>query len=115
MTQITLRTGPERRRRWSAAEQREIMAAAFVPGAVVAEVARRFEVSTSMIYKWRREALACRSEAAFVPAVVVPEPLCVSRAPMGPSIVIDLAGGTRLTIDAQASVGLVGAVLRALR
>lgn len=115
MTQITLHTGPERRRRWSVAEQREIMAAAFVHGAVVADVARRFAVSTSMIYKWRREALAARSQAAFVPAIVVPDPVLVSAPLMGPAIVIDLAGGTRLTIDAQASAALVGEVLRALR
>ena len=115
MTQITLQTGPERRRRWSTAEQREIMAAAFVPGAIVADVARRFDVSTSMIYKWRRDVLAARSDAAFVPAVVVPEPSSVPASLRGPAIMIDLVGGTRLTIDAQASAALVGAVLRALR
>lgn len=31
--------------------------AAFAPGAVVADVARQFEVSTSLIYKWRQQAL----------------------------------------------------------
>src|ERR1700710_1593583 len=113
MTQITLLTGRERRRRWSDDEQRAIMAAAFRPGAGVAEVARRFDVSTSMVYKWRREALAARSETSFVPAVVVPEP--GPAPPSGPAIVIDLAGGTRLTIDGQASAALVGAVLRGLR
>ena len=113
MTQITLHTGRERRRRWSDDEQRTILAAAFRPGAIVTEVARRFEVSTSMIYKWRREALATKSEMAFVPAVVVPEP--VPARSSGSAIVVDLAGGTRLTIDGQASAALVGAVLRALR
>lgn len=91
------------------------MTAAFVPGAIVADVARRFDVSTSMIYKWRREMLAGRSGASFVPAVVMPEPVSVPASPISPAIVIDLAGGTRLTIDAQASVALVGAVLRASR
>ena len=113
MTQITLHTGRERRRRWSEDEQRAILGAAFLPGAVVAEVARRFDVSTSLVYKWRREALASRSEVGFVPAVVVPEPL--PAPPSGPAIVVDLAGGTRLTIDGHASAALVGAVLRALR
>ena len=113
MTQITLHTGRERRRRWSDEEQRAIMAAAFQPGAVVADVARRFEVSTSMIYKWRREALALRSAMGFVPAVIVPE--AVPAAPSGSAIVVELASGTRLTIDGQASAALVGAVLRALR
>ena len=60
MTHVTLMSGPERRRRWSAAEQREILMAAFSPGAVVADVARQYEVATSLIYKWRREVLAAR-------------------------------------------------------
>ncbi|MFA6117415.1 MAG: transposase [Sphingomonas sp.] len=34
-------TGPERRRRWSDQEQREILAAAFSPGAVVSDVCKR--------------------------------------------------------------------------
>ena len=91
------------------------MAAAFAPGTIVADVARSFDVSTSMFCKWRREILVSRSEASFVPAVVVPEPVLVPASPIGPAIVIDLSVGTRLTIDAQASVALVGAVLRAWR
>ncbi|NPD70401.1 transposase, partial [Acetobacteraceae bacterium] len=57
MPQITLLTGPERRRRWSWDERRRILNAAFMPGAVVADVSRQFEVSTSLIYKWRRQAM----------------------------------------------------------
>ncbi len=114
MSQITLQTGRERRRRWSEDEQREILMAAFVPGAVVTDVARRYEVSTSMIYKWRQQALM-QADVNFVPAVVLPEAVSAPPMPIGPAIVVDLAGGTRLAIDAQASVALVGAVLRALR
>lgn len=39
MSHVTLLTGPERRRRWSEADQCRIMAAAFAPGATVAAVA----------------------------------------------------------------------------
>jgi transposase len=35
-----------------------ILAAAVTPGAIVADVARQFEVSTSLIYKWRQQAAA---------------------------------------------------------
>ena len=77
MTQITLLTGPERRRRWSADERRRILAAAFAPGAIVADVARQFEVSTSLIYKWRQQTMAGESLATFAPAVMVPEPAMV--------------------------------------
>ncbi|WP_156522216.1 transposase [Croceicoccus mobilis] len=55
MGQITVRTGPERRRRWSEEEWLEILAEAFAPGACVADVSRRRDVSTSLIYTWRRK------------------------------------------------------------
>jgi transposase len=64
---MTVISGSERRRRWSAAEREEIVLASFAPGAVIAEVARQFDVSTSLIYKWRRDAQ--QSTAMFVPAV----------------------------------------------
>ena len=41
MGQITVMTGPERRRRWSEEERIEILAEAFAPGACVADVSRR--------------------------------------------------------------------------
>ena len=47
--------GPERRRRWTEDERRRLLAMAFAPGAVVTQVARDNDVSTSMIYKWRQE------------------------------------------------------------
>ena len=56
-----------------------------------------------------------QADVNFVPAVVLPEAAPAPPMPIGPAIVVDLAGGTRLAIDAQASVALVGAVLRALR
>jgi len=41
MRQITVMTGPERRRRWSDEERLQILAEAFAPGASVLAVARR--------------------------------------------------------------------------
>ncbi|WP_352740400.1 transposase [Mesorhizobium sp. M0213] len=52
MSHVTLLTGPERRRRWSEEDQRRILAAAFAPGATVTAVARQYDVTTSLIYKW---------------------------------------------------------------
>jgi transposase len=50
MARMTLITGTERRRQWSFDERQQIVAAASAPGAVVAEVGRRWDVSTSLIY-----------------------------------------------------------------
>ncbi len=50
MSQITILPGPERRSRWGEAERVRILEAAFAPGASVSAVARRYDVSTSLIY-----------------------------------------------------------------
>ncbi|MCW5720029.1 MAG: transposase [Devosia sp.] len=113
---MTVISGPERRRRWSAGEREEIVLASFAPGAVVAEVARQFDVSTSLIYQWRRNAQ--QSGAMFVPAVMAEDEAPVVPAVPGAdsaAIRLDLAGGTRVSIAATAPARLVLAVLRALR
>jgi transposase len=116
---MTVISGSERRRRWSPAEREEIVVASFAPGAVIAEVARQFDVSTSLIYKWRRDVQ--QSDAMFVPAVIAEDEGLVAAAVSGdgradsPAIRLDLAGGTTVSIGAMAPARLVLAVLRALR
>ena len=115
MSQMTLMTGPERRRRWSQHDRRRIRSAAFAPGAVVADVSRQSEVSTSLVYKWRREALAeIGGVPAFAPAVLVDDPAPLASG-AHPAIVVELAGGARVSINAAASATLIAATLRALR
>ena len=114
MARITLLTGPERRRRWSDDERRRILVAAFTPGAVVATVSRQFEVATSLIYKWRQQALAVEPAAAFAPAVMLAEP-ATAMPPDTTVIIVELANGARLRIGTHASTALVTASLRALR
>jgi transposase len=115
MSRMTLLTGPERRRRWNEREQRRILAAAFAPGAIVTDVLRQHEVSTSLIYKWRRQALAAESGSRFAPAVVVDEPSSMSPAREATAITIELAGGSRVRIGVTAPAALVTATLWALR
>src|SRR5215472_6857271 len=55
MANFELLSGPERRRRWSQDQKRALVAAAFSPGAIVTEVARRADVRPGQIYRWRRE------------------------------------------------------------
>ena len=71
MSQMVVITGPERRRRWSADQKDAVLAAADVPGVVVSEVARRADICTSLIYRWRKER---RGEAGYVPARLVESP-----------------------------------------
>ena len=59
---IEVITSVARRRRWSAAEKLQLVAAMDEPGAVVTEIARLAEVNASLLYRWRR--------SAFVPVQV---------------------------------------------
>ena len=70
MTQVTVLTGRDRRRNWSLEDRDQILTAACAPGAVISEIARRFDIASSMIYKWRRQAVAANRALAFVPAIV---------------------------------------------
>jgi len=75
--QITVFGGPERRRRWREDERAKILAEAFSPGACVARIARQYDVSTALVYTWRRkaevQAAASPAEVGFAEAVVLDE------------------------------------------
>jgi transposase len=117
MAQITLITGRERRRRWSEDERRRILELAFTPGAIVSQVARQCEVSTSLLYKWRQDALKAEPARQFVPAMLAaePAPSALPPSPDTASIVVEFSNGARLKIGAQAPAALVAATLAALR
>lgn len=125
MSQVTVITGRDRRRKWGSEERRRILAAAFAPGAVISNVAKQFDVASSMIYKWRREARAANRALAFAPAIVVEDvpasPLTSKRpppaAPPAPAVAItvEFSAGVRVTIDAAAPTALVTAALLALQ
>ncbi len=113
MAQAILLTGRERRRRWSSDERREILEAAFAPGSNVSEVARRFDVSTGLIYTWRRQALVVEEGPAFVPATVMD----FSGSAVGGSsaVCVEFANGTKVKIASCAPHDLAAAVIRALK
>ena len=85
----------------------------------MAEVARQYDVATSLIYKWRQQALSANSGLpSFTPAVVEDAPASSAdkaasedRAPIS----VELSDGTRVNIGAAAPASLVTATLRALR
>jgi transposase len=119
MGQMTLITGEERRRHWSAEDRARILAAIEEPGAVVAEVARREDVCTSLVYRWRREARKAGGEPGFAPVVIdeaKPTPLSVpaAREPEFGVIVVEVKDA-RVRIGSNAPPALVAAALKALR
>ena len=62
----------ERRRAWSADQKRLIVSEAMQPGAMPAEVARRWGIGTGLLYTWRRQLLA---DEFGEPPVPVPVPV----------------------------------------
>jgi transposase len=115
MGQTIVIAGPERRRRWSDEQKRSLLAQAFCPGGNVAEVARRADICTSLLYRWRQEQRAQRRAPAFVPAVMVDAQIASSASGSEAVIVVELAAGTRVTIAAAASPTVISATLGALR
>jgi transposase-like protein len=67
--QIEVRVRRERRRRWTAADKLRIVEEAFAPGAVAKRVAERHEISTGLLFTWRRQ-LTMNANAGFVLAMV---------------------------------------------
>lgn len=126
MGQVTVFSGPERRRRWSDEERLQIVAEAFAPGARVADVCRRHDVSSGLIYTWRRKLLdagvaqeASAPEAlpmpVFVEAVMEDDPAAAASCAEHPAMIIDLPHGKRVSIFAAAPPALVAAALKGLR
>jgi len=76
MTTATVLSGPERRRRWSAAEKLQIVEESLAPEARVTEVARRHDVHPNLLHLWRRQARtgalssAADSGGRFVPVAI---------------------------------------------
>ena len=122
MGRMTLITGGERRRRWSDEERARILAAIEEPGAVVAEVARRADVCTSLVYKWRTGSARRGGRLPGFAQVIVeghadadgdrrrPGP----ASPRSGAILVETKD-VRIRIGANASSALIAATLKALR
>lgn len=78
LQRVEIITGTGRRRRWSADAKAAIVAESFAPGASVSAVARRHDISSSLLFLWRRQAtraqVAERGDggmpAGFVPVAI---------------------------------------------
>lgn len=122
MGQITVFSGPERRRRWSDEQRLQILTEAFAPGACPTEVARRHEISRGLLYTWRKKLSADGSTSlhannacsGFAEAVIVDDGQSALR-DVSAAVVVDLSRGRRVTIFPAASPALAAAVLKALR
>jgi len=74
LRRIEVITGTGRRRRWDAETKGRLVAESFEPGCSVSELARRHDISPSLLFLWRRQAAKnaeskVRGGPAFVPMV----------------------------------------------
>jgi transposase len=79
MTSVTVLSGRERRRRWTASEKLRIVEGSLSAGLSVAEFAHRHDVHPNLVHSWRRQArmgelsVAPDGAARFVPVAVAAE------------------------------------------
>jgi transposase len=118
MARFEVITGPERRRRWSDEQKRAIVTASFAPGAVVSEVARRADVSSGQIYRWRQEFRG--AAAGFAQVLIAPAEGPAANSTNGttscaePVIEVEFAGKARVRIPGSVPADLAAAVIKAL-
>jgi len=114
------------RRRWSEDEKRALVAETFADGQTVNGVARRHNISRSMLFGWRKR--YCET-LGFAPptstligltpvAIAGPEPGTPPTSALSPAgtplIELEFGRGIRLPIFCSADPGLVAAVMKAL-
>jgi transposase len=114
MARVELFSGPERRRRWSEEQKRAVVAAAFAPGAIVVEVARRADVRPGQIYRWRQE--MHRGGGGFAAVVVTADTDCTPgiASRNSEAIEIQFTGVACVRIPPSTPPGLAAAVVQAL-
>jgi transposase len=111
-------TGPGRRRKWSDDDKAKVVAQTLEPGAVVAEVARRWQICPQQVLTWRREMRVGIGALDFVPVVMEttaskPE-ATVTSARGTPAIEVKLAGAV-LRVAPGTDEAQLTMVLRAVR
>jgi len=108
-----------RRRRWSEDEKLRIVSESLGGPRLVSTTARRYGISPSLLFAWRRSFRAVpvgksAAETAFVPAVFVAEPSSAAARALSGRIEIILANGRRLRVDAGIEVAALARVVAAL-
>ena len=124
---VEVLSGVERRRQWSDDEKARIIEETLVPGARVAEVARRNAVNASLVFGWRRlarDGLLGRGVPALVPVEIVAAPVPALPAPTPSSvprprrsaglIEIELSQGRRVRLGPDVDGDALRRVLDAL-
>ncbi|WP_424980584.1 IS66-like element accessory protein TnpA [Leisingera sp. S232] len=120
----------KKRRKWSDEEKREICQQAVLPGASVAQIARRYSANANVIYNWLKdprfapdaEDLAMPTDASFIELDVsaaashsVPDIVATPAAALSANKVdITLSDGRRVLIEGPMSLGSIIGLVQGL-
>ena len=110
-----------RRREWPEALKRRMVAETLEPGASVSIVARRHDVNTNQLFKWRRELLpktvpAVVEDSTMVPVEIVAEPPRHRRRVDRKGIIeIEFGSGARVSLRGEVVPAVLRQVIELLR
>lgn len=103
-----------RKRTWTLAEKASIVREGLQPGAKAVEIIRRYGISSSLFYTWRKQALTALS-TGFMP-VQIAGPPAAPEEPTPPASRIEILTpcGTTLRLEGAVDARTLGAVLKAI-
>src|SRR6202047_3342063 len=109
-----------RRREWPEALKRQMVAETLEPGASVSIVARRHDVNTNQLFKWRRELLpkavpAVVEAGTMVPVEIMSERPRRRRAERKGVIEIEFGNGARVSLRGEVVPAVLRQVIELLR
>src|SRR6266851_4871277 len=109
-----------RRREWPEALKHQMVAETLEPGSSVSIVARRHDVNTNQLFKWRRELLpkavpVVVEASTMVPVEIVAERPRRRRADHKGIIEIEFASGARVSLRGEVAPAVLRQVIELLR
>lgn len=123
LRRVEIITGVGRRRRWSEDEKARIVEESLAPGANISEVARRHDISRSLLFQWRRQLRsdgpsrdADASSPPFVPVMVAEAEASEAPAASETSSVIEIeVGDIRIRVKGRVDGSALRAVMNVVR
>jgi transposase len=109
--------GPTKRRQYSEALKRQMVAETQLPGASVSIVARRHDVNSNQLFRWRRQLLpkAAIESGAMLPVAVAPDEGRPRRTDREGVIEIAFGCGARVRLRGEVSSETLRQVIELLR
>jgi transposase len=126
---VTVLSGPERRRRWTAAEKLRVVEETLAPDANITEIARRHDIHPNLLHVWRRQARTgvlagavegkanSGREARFAAVAIAQERpnLLTAVAPSVAGVIeIEFANGSRMRVTGAVDPATLAAALAVL-